>query len=85
MLMIHSKDRVGALMEVLQVFASRNINVRQIENRPTPCGTQARFFLEISGHHSDAAILQAVAALEEHAVQVKVLGSYPAPAWVEER
>lgn len=85
MLMIHSKDRVGALMEVLQIFASRNINVRQIENRPTPCGTQARFFLEISGHHADASLQQAVVALEEHAVQVKVLGSYPAPAWVEER
>ncbi|MBL9177962.1 MAG: chorismate mutase [Verrucomicrobiaceae bacterium] len=85
MLMIHSHDRVGALMEVLQAFAARNINVRQIENRPTPCGTQARFFLEISGHHSDAAIQQAVAALEGHAAQVKMLGSYPAPAWVEER
>ena len=85
MLMIHSKDRVGALMEVLQVFASRNINVRQIENRPTPCGTQARFFLEISGHHAAPDLQQAVAALEEHAVQVKVLGSYPAPGWVEER
>lgn len=85
MLMIHSKDRVGALMEVLQVFASRNINVRQIENRPTPCGTQARFFLEISGHHAAPELQQAVAFLEEHAVQVKVLGSYPAPGWVEER
>jgi len=85
MLMIHSKDRVGALMEVLQVFASRNVNVRQIENRPTPCGTQARFFLEISGHHTDAALRQAISALEEHAVQVKTLGSYPAPGWVEER
>ncbi|MBE2286081.1 MAG: chorismate mutase [Prosthecobacter sp.] len=85
MLMIHSRDRVGALMEVLQVFATRNINVRQIENRPTPCGTQARFFLEISGHHADATIRQAVAALEEHAVHVKTLGSYPAPGWVEER
>lgn len=87
MLMIHSKDRVGALMEVLQVFASRNVNVRQIENRPTSCGTQARFFLEISGHHTDATLQQAITALEVEgiAVQVKTLGSYPAPGWVEER
>lgn len=85
MLMIQSRDRVGALMEVLQVFASRNINVRQIENRPSPGGTQARFFLEISGHHSDPALQQAVTALEEHTVEVKTLGSYPAPGWVEER
>ncbi len=85
MLMIHSRDRVGALMEVLQIFAQRNINVRQIENRPTPCGTQARFFLEISGHSNDATIQQTLTALEAHAAQVKTLGSYPAPGWVEER
>ncbi|OYW29967.1 MAG: hypothetical protein B7Z47_04185, partial [Chthoniobacter sp. 12-60-6] len=70
MLMIHSKDRVGALMEVLQVFASRNVNVRQIENRPTTSGAEARFFLEISGHHSDTALQQAITG---HSDQVRPL------------
>lgn len=47
MLMVHAPDRVGALLEILQVFAQQNINVRQIENRPVPCdatSAQVRFF-----------------------------------------
>ncbi len=88
MLMVHARDRVGALLEVLQVFASRNVNVRQIENRPVPgdaTGTQARFFLEVSGHHEDTALRETVSDLEARDATVKVLGSYPAAQWVEER
>ncbi|MBL9129873.1 MAG: chorismate mutase [Verrucomicrobiaceae bacterium] len=88
MLMVDARDRVGALMEVLQVFASQNVNVRQIENRPMRGGEaerRARFFLEVSGHFEDAAIQGAIHALESQSVLVKVLGSYPATTWVEER
>ncbi len=88
MLMVHAIDRVGALLEVLQVFARRNVNVRQIENRPVPAdnaGNQARFFLEISGHHEDATLQEAVQELTGQGSKVQVLGSYPAPRWVEER
>lgn len=88
MLMVHARDRVGALLEVLQVFASRNVNVRQIENRPVPgdlTGEQARFFLEISGHHEETSLQEAIRDLTTQGAKVKVLGSYPAPGWVEER
>jgi|JI6StandDraft_1071083.scaffolds.fasta_scaffold01603_9 chorismate mutase/prephenate dehydratase len=88
MLMVHASDRVGALLEVLKVFATRNVNVRQIENRPVlddPTGTQARFFLEISGHHEDATLKEVISELTQLGSTVKVLGSYPAPRWVEER
>jgi len=88
MLMVHARDRVGALLEVLQVFASRNVNVRQIENRPVPgdsTGAQARFFLEISGHHAEATLQSAMTDLGQLGATVKLLGSYPAPGWVEER
>lgn len=88
MLMVHARDRVGALLEILQIFASRNVNVRQIENRPVPgdtTGTQARFFLEVGGHHEDPSLVETVCALQAQDATVKVLGSYPAPRWVEER
>lgn len=88
MLMVHSPDKVGALLEVLQAFADRGVNVRQIENRPVPgdaTGTKARFFLELSGHHEDEALVQAVADLTQRGCTVKVLGSYPAPGWVDQR
>jgi chorismate mutase/prephenate dehydratase len=88
MLMVHASDRVGALLEVLKVFAARNVNVRQIENRPVPddaSGTQARFFLEISGHHEDQILQEVISELGSQGATVKVLGSYPAPRWIEER
>jgi chorismate mutase/prephenate dehydratase len=88
MLMVHARDRVGALLEILQIFATHGVNVRQIENRPVPgdaAGTQARFFLEISGHLQDAPIGAAISQLESLGTTVKPLGSYPAPSWIEER
>lgn len=88
MLMLDARDRVGSLMEVLQIFASKNVNVRQIENRPVPgaaAARHARFFMEVSGHFSDASLEDTIRALEAQQVSVKVIGSYPAPAWVEEQ
>ncbi len=88
MLMVDAHDRVGALMKVLQVFAKKNVNVRQIENRPLrgdDSARRARFFLEVSGHFQDSAIHESVQALEAQSAVVKVLGSYPATTWVEER
>jgi chorismate mutase-like protein len=84
MLMVSAPDKVGALLEVLQAFASRDVNVRQIENRPVP-GAEARFFLEVAGHAEDAVLKEAVSDIMQQGATVKALGSYPVPGWVEER
>lgn len=88
MLMVRARDKVGALLEVLQIFAGRGINVRQIENRPVPgdaFSSEARFFLEVNGHCADESLKLAISDLAVHEAEVKLLGSYPAPAWIEER
>ncbi len=88
MLMVHARDKVGALLEVLKVFAGRGINVRQIENRPVAgdgISNEARFFLEVNGHCEDDGLKTAANDLSSHDAIVKVLGSYPAPTWIEER
>jgi chorismate mutase-like protein len=88
MLMVHAPDQVGALLAVLTVFADRGIDVRQIENRPVGGERgegQARFFLEINGHGDDGGLTAALDAISAQGAVVKVLGSYPAPTWVEER
>lgn len=88
MLMVVAPDKVGALLEVLKVFAARGINVRQIENRPfagDSGATEARFFLEVNGHCEDESLQAVIGDLSGQSARVKVLGSYPAPTWVEER
>ncbi|MBX7212089.1 MAG: chorismate mutase [Verrucomicrobiaceae bacterium] len=88
MLMVLARDKVGALLEVLQVFAGHGINVRQIENRPLAGDAgaeEARFFLEVNGHCAEDNLQAAIRELAGHDARVKALGSYPAPAWVEER
>ncbi len=88
MLVVHARDRVGALLEILKSFADHEVNVRQIENRPVPgdaAGTQARFFLEVSGHLQDPPLAAAIDTLRRQGSTVQPLGSYPAPSWVEGR
>ncbi|MDB6140494.1 MAG: pheA [Verrucomicrobiaceae bacterium] len=85
MLMLEVQDEVGALLHLLQAFVKQGVNVRQIENRPVPRTTReaARFFLEVTGHHDDTGLLAALEDLGNQGTTVKVLGSYPASAWVE--
>lgn len=88
MLMVHAPDEVGSLLEVLQVFATCGVNVRQIENRPVPgneAATAARFFLEVTGHAEDAGLQSAITELVARSSSVKILGSHPVPGWVEQR
>jgi prephenate dehydratase len=57
--------------------------VRKIENSTSSAAEVVRFFLEVSGHQNDAAMQAVITELRAQEVQVKVLGSYPASAWVE--
>ena len=88
MLMVTSRDKVGALLEILEAFVKESINVRQIENRPVPtedsaAQTHMRFFLEVTGHCHDETLKKALDRLAAEGHSVKVLGSYPMSSWME--
>jgi len=88
LLMVTTRDKVGALLEVLEAFVQQGINVRQIENRPVPGDDDAshhhvRFFLEVTGHCNDASLSKALDTVNKDGSTVKLLGSYPASSWVE--
>lgn len=85
MLMLEVPDQVGALQHLLEAFVKQGVNLRQIENRPVAQGASgaARFFLEVTGHHEDSAIAAVLQDLRNQGTTTKVLGSYPASAWVE--
>lgn len=77
-ILVFIHDKPGALFDVLSPFARHGISMNRIESRPSH---QARweygFFIDLAGHVEDAAMKAALAELDPHAAQIKVLGSYP--------
>jgi len=72
------KHKPGALYDCLREFASREVNLTKLESRPTRNQPwEYNFYMDFSGHHQEAGIGQALEALKEHAVFVRILGSYP--------
>jgi chorismate mutase / prephenate dehydratase len=72
------KHKPGALYECLREFAERKINLTKLESRPTRHQVwDYNFYMDFSGHREEKGIAEALKALEEHAVFVKILGSYP--------
>jgi prephenate dehydratase len=71
-------DHPGALVEALQEFSSRSVNLSRIESRPLRQGLgRYMFFCDLEGSVHDPAISDALAALEGKAESVRILGSYP--------
>jgi chorismate mutase/prephenate dehydratase len=72
------KHKPGALYECLREFAERKINLSKLESRPTRHQPwEYNFYMDFTGHREEKGVLEALKALEEHAVFVKILGSYP--------
>jgi prephenate dehydratase len=72
------EDHPGALVEALQEFSSRNVNLTRIESRPLRLGLgRYMFFCDLEGSISEPAVREAVDALRGKADSVRILGSYP--------
>jgi len=73
-----TKDRPGALWEVLGEFAQRNINLSKLESRPTRQKPwQYNFYLDFEGHREERLAREVLENLEKSLIFLKVLGSYP--------
>jgi prephenate dehydratase len=71
-------DHPGALVDALQEFSSRGVNLSRIESRPLRQGLgRYMFFCDLEGSVSDPAIGEALEALKAKAESVRILGSYP--------
>ncbi len=72
------EDHPGALVDALQVFSSRDVNLSRIESRPLRQGLgRYMFFCDLEGAQEAAAVSEAISALRTKAESVRVLGSYP--------
>jgi prephenate dehydratase len=70
-------NRPGALLQLLEIFAERDLNLTKIESRPTKAELgEYCFFLDVEGHLSGERVGDALAAVKRTQRDVKVLGSY---------
>ena len=71
-------DRPGALLELLEQFATRGVNLSRIESRPIGDRLgRYRFNIDAQGHISDEAVAEALKGLHRFSPNVLFLGSYP--------
>jgi prephenate dehydratase len=72
------EDHPGALVEALQVFSSREVNLTRIESRPLRSGLgRYMFFCDLEGGIGEPQVDAAIEALRGKAESVRILGSYP--------
>jgi len=71
------ENRPGALLQLLEIFAERDLNLTKIESRPTKDELgEYCFFLDCEGHIVDERVGDALAAVRRTHRAVKILGSY---------
>jgi len=71
-------DRPGTLLEMLEQFAARGVNLTRIESRPIGDRLgRYRFNVDAEGHIQDQALGEALAGLYRFSPRVMFLGSYP--------
>lgn len=71
-------DHPGALLEILEQFATRGVNLTRIESRPTGNGLgKYCFAVDCEGHVADARVGEALMGLRRVCADVRFLGSYP--------
>ena len=63
---------------MLQHIAKHGVSMTRIESRPSRQGLwEYLFYIDVEGHKEEPAVAAALADLENEALSVKVLGSYP--------
>ncbi len=72
------QDKPGGLLEMLEQFAARGVNLSRIESRPVgDVFGRYRFNIDAEGHIDDEAIAESLMGLHRFSPSVIYLGSYP--------
>jgi prephenate dehydratase len=68
----------GELMEILEEFAGRGVNLCRIESRPTgEAMGKYYFFIDCEGHIAEERVGEALLGLRRTSTRLRFLGSYP--------
>ena len=77
-------DTAGRLLEMLEQFATRGVNMSLIESRPIGDALgRYRFVIDLDGHVHDERVADALLGLKRFSPNVMFLGSYPRADKVE--
>jgi chorismate mutase/prephenate dehydratase len=70
--------KAGALADVLDVFKQYNVNLTNIESRPSKKRQwEYYFFVDFVGHRVDKQVQEALEEARKHCLQLSILGSFP--------
>ena len=71
-------DRAGGLLDMLEQFATRGINMSLLQSRPIGDALgRYRFVIDLDGHILDERVADALLGLKRFSPKVIFLGSYP--------
>ena len=74
----------GWLVDVLSEFAGRGVNLTRIESRPRRTGLgHYFFFVDLEGAADTEPAAEALEAVAGHVAELRVLGSYGRPPWLD--
>ena len=77
-IMFTTEHKAGALVDVLDVFRSFEINLTHIDKRPSKrVNWEYSFFIDVVGHIEQANVRDAIEEARKHCRQLTILGSFP--------
>lgn len=75
---LSAKNRPGAVYNLLAPFAKHGVSMTRFESRPSRTSLwEYVFYVDVEGHVQDEPLARALAELNQIALFVKTLGSYP--------
>ncbi len=77
-ILFSTAHKAGALADVLEVFKRYNINLTNIESRPSRKRQwEYYFFVDFVGHRQDEHVQKGLEEARKHCLQLSILGSFP--------
>jgi chorismate mutase/prephenate dehydratase len=77
-ILFSTAHKAGALADVLDVFKRHEINLTNIESRPSRKGQwEYYFFVDLLGHWTEPRVKEGLEETRKHCLQLSILGSFP--------
>jgi chorismate mutase/prephenate dehydratase len=77
-IVVSTHNQPGALYKLLEPFHRHGVMLTAIETRPSRTGMWSYvFFIDFEGHHDDELVQKVLNEIDQDALEVKMLGSYP--------